>query len=158
MSNVEYVGRVFNAGKRSAASARSPGEDGPARALYRASSPRPVIRGESVRAQGPHDAGSGAPLPAAGFVRLPAILAVLPVSRSRWWAGVKLGTYPAAVKLGRRTTAWRVEDIRALLARLAGEDRSGAVREGSGGINGGIEAKRTAARGRLPYESGRPVR
>ena len=55
-------------------------------------------------------------LPAEGFVRLPAVLANFPVSRSSWWAGVKTGRYPSAVKLGPRTTAWRVEDIRALLA------------------------------------------
>lgn len=55
-------------------------------------------------------------LPNAGFVRLPLILAVFPVSRSAWWAGVKSGKYPKPVKLGQRTTAWHVADIRALLA------------------------------------------
>ncbi len=54
-------------------------------------------------------------LPAQGFVRLPQILAVFPVGRSSWWAGVKSGRYPAAIKLGPRTTAWRVEDIRWLI-------------------------------------------
>jgi prophage regulatory protein len=62
-------------------------------------------------------------LPAAGFVRLPAILAPhgpIPVGRSTWWAGVKSGRFPPPVKLGPRTTAWRVEDIRALIERLSG--------------------------------------
>lgn len=45
----------------------------------------------------------------------PAIPAIIPVSKSSWWAGVKSGRYPAAVKLGERTTCWRVEDIRALI-------------------------------------------
>jgi len=58
-------------------------------------------------------------LPAAGFVRLPAILAPkgpIPVSKSTWWAGVKDGRFPKPVKLrGFRITAWRVEDIRALI-------------------------------------------
>lgn len=54
-------------------------------------------------------------LPQVGFVRLPTILAVFPVSRSSWWAGVKSGKYPPAVKLGPRTTAWRVEAIRQLI-------------------------------------------
>jgi prophage regulatory protein len=58
------------------------------------------------------------PLPHEGFVRLPAILAVFPVSRSSWWEGVRTGRYPAPVKLGPRTTAWRVGDIRRLLAQL----------------------------------------
>jgi predicted DNA-binding transcriptional regulator AlpA len=55
-------------------------------------------------------------LPAEGYVRLPSILAVFPVSQTTWLNGVKEGRYPAPVKLGPRTTAWRVEDIRALLA------------------------------------------
>lgn len=58
-------------------------------------------------------------LPEVGYVRLPGVLAVFPVSRSTWWAGVKDGRYPKPVKLGPRMTAWRVEDIRALLAQMA---------------------------------------
>jgi prophage regulatory protein len=65
-------------------------------------------------------------LPETGYLRLPQIIgnslasppipALIPVSKSSWWAGVKAGRYPKAVKLGPRTTAWRVEDIRALIA------------------------------------------
>lgn len=54
-------------------------------------------------------------LPREGFVRLPQVLAVFPISRSAWWAGVKIGKYPPAIKLSPRCTAWRAEDIRALL-------------------------------------------
>ena len=54
-------------------------------------------------------------LPEVGFVRLSQVLRVYPVSRSTWWAGVKTGRFPSAVKIGPRTTAWRVDDIRALL-------------------------------------------
>jgi len=54
-------------------------------------------------------------LPETGFLRLPQVLAVFPVSKSTWWAGVRTGRYPAAVKLSARTTAWRAEDIRALI-------------------------------------------
>lgn len=57
-------------------------------------------------------------LPETGYVRLKTILAILPMSASSWWAGVKDGRYPQPVKLGPRTTAWRVEDIRALLEEL----------------------------------------
>lgn len=57
-----------------------------------------------------------APLPAEGYARLPQILAAIPVSKSSWWNGVKSGKYPKPVKLGPRTTAWRVDDIRALIA------------------------------------------
>ncbi|WP_045738700.1 AlpA family phage regulatory protein [Xanthomonas sp. MUS 060] len=72
-------------------------------------------------------------LPATGFLRLPqivgraadpdtnttAIPALIPVSRSTWWAGVRSGRYPQPVKLGERCTAWRVEDIRELIERTA---------------------------------------
>ncbi|MET1085026.1 MAG: AlpA family phage regulatory protein [Burkholderiales bacterium] len=58
-------------------------------------------------------------LPVAGFVRLSQVLAVIPISRSAWWAGVKSGRYPKPVKLGPRTTAWSVESIRALIERIA---------------------------------------
>jgi predicted DNA-binding transcriptional regulator AlpA len=54
-------------------------------------------------------------LPAEGYVRLPSILAVFPVSATTWHNGVKDGKFPQPVKLGPRTTAWKVEDIRKLL-------------------------------------------
>nr|WP_244470515.1 AlpA family phage regulatory protein [Microvirga vignae] len=44
----------------------------------------------------------------------------IPVSKSTWWAG-KDGRYPKPVKLGPRITAWRVEDIRALIAEAAND-------------------------------------
>jgi len=52
------------------------------------------------------------------LLRLPGVLAKVPVSRSAWWQGVKEGRYPAAVKLGPRTTAWRESDIDALIQSL----------------------------------------
>lgn len=43
--------------------------------------------------------------------------AIIPVSKSTWWAGVKSGRYPQPSKaLGPRITVWRVEDIIALLS------------------------------------------
>lgn len=56
-------------------------------------------------------------LPSTGFMRLPAILAVIPVCKSTWWEGVKSGRFPKPVKLGERITAWRAEDIRALIEK-----------------------------------------
>ncbi|WP_263770547.1 helix-turn-helix transcriptional regulator [Propionivibrio soli] len=65
-------------------------------------------------------------LPETGFLRLPQIVGnpkanpplppILPISKSSFWAGIKTGKYPRPVKLGVRTTVWRVEDIRALIA------------------------------------------
>jgi len=64
-------------------------------------------------------------LPETGFARLrqivgdqkasPPLPPIVPVSRSSWWAGVRSGKYPKPIKLGPRTTVWRVEDIRALI-------------------------------------------
>lgn len=57
-------------------------------------------------------------LPKEGFVRLPQILAVIPISKSQFWLGVKNGRYPKPIKLGEKTTVWRVEDIRCLIASI----------------------------------------
>lgn len=69
-------------------------------------------------------------LPETGFLRLsriignpkavPPIPPVIPVCKSAWWAGVKCGRFPQPVKLGPSTTAWRVEDIRKLIASAGG--------------------------------------
>jgi predicted DNA-binding transcriptional regulator AlpA len=66
-------------------------------------------------------------LPATGYVRLSqivgdkktGIVAIFPVSKSTWWAGVKSGRYPQPVKLSERCTAWRVEDVLALIDQAA---------------------------------------
>ena len=68
-------------------------------------------------------------LPATGYLRLPHIIgdakasppipAVIPVGKSTWWAGIKSGRYPAGVKISPRCTAWRVQDIRSLIERVA---------------------------------------
>ena len=54
-------------------------------------------------------------LPETGFVRLATVLALIPVGKSSWWQGIKNGRFPKPIKLGPRTTAWRVEDIRHLI-------------------------------------------
>lgn len=53
-----------------------------------------------------------------GFLRLPQVLELIPVSKSTWWAGVASGRFPKGVKLGPRTTAWCVSDIEALIVSL----------------------------------------
>ena len=53
-----------------------------------------------------------------GFLRLPQILEIIPVSKSTWWQGCKDGRFPKPVKLGPTTTAWRAEDIAALIERI----------------------------------------
>jgi len=59
-------------------------------------------------------------LPNTGYLRLPQVLRFVPVSRSTWWNGVKSGRYPKPTRaLGERITAWRAEDIRALIDAAA---------------------------------------
>jgi len=58
-------------------------------------------------------------LPQTGFVRLPQILALIPIGKSTWWAGVKTGKYPQPIKLGANTTVWKKDDIDALIKKLA---------------------------------------
>jgi len=53
-----------------------------------------------------------------GFLRLPQVLAIFPIGKSTWWEGCKTGRFPKPVKLGPRTTAWRAEDIAALLEKF----------------------------------------
>jgi predicted DNA-binding transcriptional regulator AlpA len=54
-------------------------------------------------------------LPEIGFVRIKEILKIFPIGKSTWWDGIKEGRFPKPVKLGEITSAWRVEDIRALI-------------------------------------------
>ena len=61
-------------------------------------------------------------LPETGFIRLPQVLQLIPVSHASWWAGIKAGKYPPGVKIGARTTGWRVSDIRDLIERLSGNE------------------------------------
>ena len=69
----------------------------------------------------------GALLPPTGFLRQPQIIGwkpkaddpgipgLVPISASTLWQWVREGKFPKPVKIGPRTTAWRVEDVRAYL-------------------------------------------
>ena len=67
-------------------------------------------------------------IPEIGYLRInqiignpkadPPLPPIIPVSRSSWWAGVKSGRFPKPIKLGPRTTAWRVSEIRTLIEGL----------------------------------------
>ena len=62
------------------------------------------------------------PLTKECFFRLPQLLAGIPGSKTQFWEGIKTGKYPSPIKLGPRTTAWRVEDIRGLIERFATQE------------------------------------
>jgi hypothetical protein len=65
-------------------------------------------------------------LPETGFLRVAQIVgdrktntpALIPICRTSFLNGVKSGKYPKPVKLGERTTAWKVEDIRQLIESI----------------------------------------
>lgn len=69
-------------------------------------------------------------LPATGLLRLkqiigdphaePPISPLIPVSRSSWWHGCRTGRYPKPVKLGPRTTVWKLADILELIEQIDG--------------------------------------
>jgi len=71
---------------------------------------------------------TSATLPEVGFLKIwqiigdpkaiPPIPALLPVGRTTFLNGVKSGKFPQPVKLGARSVAWRVSDIRALIDEL----------------------------------------
>lgn len=62
-------------------------------------------------------------LPETGYLRIWQIIgdrrrglpAIIPVSRSTWYAGVSDGRFPQPVRLSERIAAWRVEDIKKLI-------------------------------------------
>jgi prophage regulatory protein len=75
------------------------------------------------------DAMKTSSLPSTGFLRLNQIIgdkkqdipAIIPVGRSTWLQGVSEGIYPAPIRLSARCVAYRVEDIRKLIAELGGK-------------------------------------
>ncbi|MDY0260043.1 MAG: AlpA family phage regulatory protein [Desulfovibrio sp.] len=63
-------------------------------------------------------------VPTVGFLRLPQILQLVPISKSAWWEGCKTGRFPKPVKLGPRTTAWKAEDIAELVNMLGKQEKT----------------------------------
>ena len=63
--------------------------------------------------------------PEIGFLRLRDVIGdknnpgIIPVSRSSRAEGIAEGRYPKPVKLGERTSAWKIEDIRRLVEELS---------------------------------------
>jgi prophage regulatory protein len=55
------------------------------------------------------------------LVRLNEVLTLLPISPASWWNGVRAGKYPRGIKLGPKTTCWRLSEITALAERGVGD-------------------------------------
>ena len=58
-------------------------------------------------------------LPSIGFVRLPTILSVYPISKSKLYEDIKKGLFPAPIKKSKRISLWNVETLREFFASLA---------------------------------------
>ena len=57
------------------------------------------------------------------LVRLNEVLTLLPISPASWWNGVRAGKYPRGIKLGPKTTCWRLSEITALAETGTDEGR-----------------------------------
>jgi prophage regulatory protein len=131
----------------------------------------------------PYDNGATRPflehiilrLPETGFMRLsqiignpkanPPIPPVIPICKTSWWQGVKSGKYPTPLKLGQNTTVWRVEDIRALIERIAedpiqkerDETMATAIEQADGLLSGLGAGEATNASASIPTVSEPPI-
>jgi predicted DNA-binding transcriptional regulator AlpA len=59
--------------------------------------------------------------PSARLLRIRQVLGLYPISRSRWWQGVRTGEFPRPIRLTARTSAWREQDVLDLIARRIAE-------------------------------------
>ena len=64
-----------------------------------------------------------ATLPETGYSRLSQLLPYLPIAKSTVESWVKIGKFPAPVKLSATVTAWKNSDIHAWLDGLANEKK-----------------------------------
>ena len=51
------------------------------------------------------------PLTPGRLLRIKDVLKIIPISKSSFYAGIKAGKYPAPIKLGKRTSAWRSDSL-----------------------------------------------
>jgi prophage regulatory protein len=60
------------------------------------------------------------------FVRIGKIVGpngLIPVSRTSFYQGIRDGIYPKAVRLGKRTSVWRISELMRVIERGAKDDR-----------------------------------
>jgi predicted DNA-binding transcriptional regulator AlpA len=82
------------------------------------SSPKPAGAGSADQVHHLQENAStlkGVDLSGKGYLRLKDVLAVFPVSKAAWYAGIKAGKYPPGVKLSCRSVGWTRASIRSLV-------------------------------------------
>ncbi|MDL2271810.1 AlpA family phage regulatory protein [Desulfovibrio sp. OttesenSCG-928-I05] len=60
-------------------------------------------------------------LPDEGFIRLPQLISVLGIQKSKIWDMIKAEQLPAPKKLGYKTSVWDVREIREVIERISRE-------------------------------------
>jgi predicted DNA-binding transcriptional regulator AlpA len=68
------------------------------------------------------------------LLRLRQVLALIPVSASSWWLGVRSGRFPRPIKLGPHTTAWRACDVLDLIDSLSSTEHGATGKAGVGRV------------------------
>ena len=57
-------------------------------------------------------------VPPVALIRIPQILKVMPVSKSKFWLMVQKGEFPKPIKIG-RSSSWTVEQVQAFIGDRA---------------------------------------
>ncbi|WP_286952853.1 MULTISPECIES: helix-turn-helix transcriptional regulator [Aminobacterium] len=60
-------------------------------------------------------------MPEFGFLRLPDVLKIIPVSSATWYNGIREGRFPKGIRITGNTVGWRVQDIKALVRKIEEE-------------------------------------
>jgi prophage regulatory protein len=64
------------------------------------------------------------------LLRLNQVLAIIPISKSGWWLGIRTGILPRPVKIG-RASLWKYSDIQELINALDRDEYCQAPRSGT---------------------------
>jgi len=59
-------------------------------------------------------------IPPITLIRIPQILKVMPVSKSKFWLMVQKGEFPKPIKIG-RSSFWTIEQVQAYLRERMGQ-------------------------------------
>ncbi len=65
-------------------------------------------------------------IPDFGFMRLPQVLQVIPVSRTTWYDGIREGRFPKGIKITGNIVGWKVSDIKNLVQKIEEEAEANA--------------------------------
>ncbi len=63
---------------------------------------------------------SSTQIPPITLMRIPQILKVMPVSKSKFWLMVQKGEFPKPIKIG-RSSFWTIEQVQAFIRERSGQ-------------------------------------